>query len=658
VAFIDLSFFTELQRFVMRLKQASSFFVRSNWRLLHDRITFSRITTIYFIFSLIHCIIQVSLEIKAYSINGEAASFLHSILVQGNATARGFPIFRTDFRICDRVPTPFDVSSCQVFWDGQPNPNNYIDTANSAPMLESALVSEPYSTSPAPTAYSPSFSSFSSADSLFPLIPAKTIGTSSPMQTVTVTVLQVVTHHPLPSSSLPPIHDETDNDGDRKRDGLVARGTPSIEAVQTANGTEVILRGYGWQGAPAVLDRSCLSVLNLPFNVLQNTKREDVAFIAFQFWVLGMSVVALLNESIPHILASMLTHMLATGWACFQISHSAKFRSDFNRLTTNGACKPINLLSPYWPQRSHAEISILALNVLALLISAFLTWRLVKLFGWQTFKRVGASRTINRVYKLVLTLSITIQLSLFFMATTVGLWIDQLFNGAIARLAILSTVYKVAFTITLVLLIPWLMTGWFAVRRELRIPMMVFLVLSVGYMAGWAIMFISFSFRWTFVEWRFFSLMASASALLTLAAFALGIICRINFGKGLSRYLQAQESLRDDDFVPDKMDTDFEKVEFPSIKYTAPTFTTFTGTEPAVPPSQGFDQHLFAMPGQPVAGVPNAPMFAHSTSESNMSDPESQHRRQGSAGSDQSHDTIYSKSGGGTTGGGKRWVIE
>lgn len=34
---------------------------------------------------------------------------------------------------------------------------------------------------------------------------------------------------------------------------------------------------------------------------LANTKREDLVFIAFQIWVLGMSIVAILNESIPHM---------------------------------------------------------------------------------------------------------------------------------------------------------------------------------------------------------------------------------------------------------------------------------------------------------------------------------------------------------------------
>jgi len=58
--------------------------------------------------------------------------------------------------------------------------------------------------------------------------------------------------------------------------------------------------------------------------------------------------------------------------------------------------------------------------------------------------------TINRVYKFVLTLSITIQLSLFFMVATVGLWIDQLFNGDIGRLATEKELYKGTFIPTLI----------------------------------------------------------------------------------------------------------------------------------------------------------------------------------------------------------------
>ena len=74
----------------------------------------------------------------------------------------------------------------------------------------------------------------------------------------------------------------------------------------------------------------------------------------------------------------------------------------------------------------------------------------LQMFGWQTFKRVGASRTIKRVYQLVLVLSVTIQLSLFFVVASVALWLDQICNGAIGRLATQHKLYEVLLYIVLV----------------------------------------------------------------------------------------------------------------------------------------------------------------------------------------------------------------
>lgn len=66
--------------------------------------------------------------------------------------------------------------------------------------------------------------------------------------------------------------------------------------------------------------------------------------------------------------------------------------------------------------------------------------------------------------------------------------------------------------------------------------MLIFLIMSFLYFCGWGAMFASTSFRWTFKLWRFFSIITSASVLLTLTTFVIGLMCRMNFGKGLSRY--------------------------------------------------------------------------------------------------------------------------
>ena len=143
-----------------------------------------------------------------------------------------------------------------------------------------------------------------------------------------------------------------------------------------------------------VSELACFCVCSCVINViayfnrvtlsLSDTKREDLVFVAFQFWVLGMSIVALLNESIPHIIASLVTHMMATAWAAFQIAHTANFRSDFDRVITNGACKGVSLLPDYWHARSRAEIPSLTLNVIALLVSGFLTCKLIRVSDFHS----------------------------------------------------------------------------------------------------------------------------------------------------------------------------------------------------------------------------------------------------------------------------------
>ncbi len=73
-------------------------------------------------------------------------------------------------------------------------------------------------------------------------------------------------------------------------------------------------------------------------------------------------------------------HLSSTAWGAFQIYNTNLFHNQFTRLTTNGACQ-INLLPNYWIARSHAEIPSLAFNAAALLLSYFLTVKLIKVIA-------------------------------------------------------------------------------------------------------------------------------------------------------------------------------------------------------------------------------------------------------------------------------------
>lgn len=568
----------------MHVKAVSQLF--GSLKLIWERIMFSRFSVAYFVFTIIHFIIQVSFQIRAFSINASAANLIGDIVSQGenlNKSLPSLPFLNGDqLRLCSWLPSDLnvDIDSCPVVWDGsgrggQGGTQGSTDTAR------------------------------------------------RPTQTVTVVVRPTAAAFNNAAAALPDEEDEYDSDTDSEFDEdsdneydfgdddhltvspasiTVVRvhapyrrqldPKPQLALLVEGGEVKVNISGLGYDSLPETVSMSCIWSLNYPANILYNTKREDIVFVAFQVWVGGMSIIALLNESIPHIIASLLTHVMATAWAAFQISHTANFRANFNRVITQGACGGATLLPNYWKQRAEAEIPSLALNGFSLVISAFLTWKLIKLYGWQTFKRVGASILMNRIYKLVLTLSILIQLSLFFMVVTVSLWLDQLLNSVIGDQILFLTLYKVASIVTLILLLPWFFAGWFGLRKELRLPMFIFLFLSVLYLGAWSVMFFSTTFRWTFITWRFFSVMASVSVFLTISCLAMGVLCRFNFGKGLIRYLDAQETLSGDDYAPHpytmqssaSSPNDVEKVAFPSNEKPIPTFSTAFGPGAEVPP--------------------------------------------------------------------------
>ncbi|KAI0047810.1 hypothetical protein FA95DRAFT_1518454 [Auriscalpium vulgare] len=568
----------------MRVKQLWHYVpLPAKLKLCWDRITATRITVFYFIFSVLHCILQVIFQVQAFTINAQAATFLYSLVTEGHATAKGFFVLGKQLRFCDQVPASLSVSSCQVVWNGGKGdvPTTASGDFNAAavlPYTAGAAVTSPVSSS-IPTAAAPTSSTASVASS-----------SERPKATVTAQVTKTVTNVVV-ASSTPKAGDNVEDDSlhlERKRFPAQPKAQGNLtdaRAINLNGQIGVSLNGFGFNNESVNLDNKCLVALNWPVQLLDNTKREDVAFVAFQFWVLGTSLVALLNESIPHSLASLLTHLSATAWGAFQIYNTNSFHNDFKRLTTEGACQ-INLLPNYWSSRANAEIPSLALNAAALLVSCFLSFRLIKLFGWQTFKRVGASMSINRIYKLVLTLSIVIQLSLFFVVAAVALWLDQTYNGAIGSMALRAKLYQAVLTVVLLLLPPWLVLGWIAVRKELKAPMLVFLVLSMLYLISFGVMFDSTTFRWTFVQWGFFSVITTLSAVLTMIAFVVGLFCRFNFDKGLTRYLNAQEPLPGDDFVPVTYGEkgDIEKVDFPSTDRPIPTFSAAFGSGAEVPP--------------------------------------------------------------------------
>lgn len=542
-----------------------------------DRITLSRLTTAYFVFSICHCLVQVGLQIRTFTINADAVTVLSRLALDTGITDQSLPVPDLGpgyLRLCPDVPGDIENpdESCKTVW-------NSTASANQATSSDTTAIS-------IPTIPISSSASVALVDTT----------TAAPLPTGTGLVVvptSATTDEDAATNALLEALAEAEIEEDSGTLSKRDHGLQFIEVISLDDESAHV----SFNGEDETLSATCLWSLHWPMHSLELTKREDIVFIAFQVWVLGMSVVALLNESIPHMFASLATHVLATGWAGYQIYSTAKFQSRFAQIVTKGACDGVNLLPRYWDERKNMEIPLLALNGVALIVSGVLSWKLMKILGWQTYKRVGASRTIKKIYHLVLALHIIQQLALFFIAASLGLWLDSLFNGVAAQVAWYVPLYKASAMTTAVLVAPWVISGWVGVRKERRILMLIFLVLSVVYIGGWSVMFLSTTFRYLFGTWKFFCVMFTASIAFSTISFALGVACRINFGKGLPRYLDAHEQLSEGpDFAPVNIGKDVEKVNFPSTDKPMPTFAdSFDSLEDEAPP-------MFQRPGPPKLG--------------------------------------------------------
>ncbi|CAE6515502.1 unnamed protein product [Rhizoctonia solani] len=374
------------------------------------------------------------------------------------------------------------------------------------------------------------------------------------------------------------------------------QGKPILVSVKISGlvgpgmGDQQILAGNNTAAFGDVeLSPGCVLALSWPAQVLRDFAREDLAMIGFQAWLFGMTIVAILNESVPHMVAGLFTQALSTGWSAFQMARSVSFRAQYGETIVRGACSGIDVLPEYFSHRTTDEIPIVVLNAIFLVTLTILSWRMCKVYGWQTFKRIGASRVMNRAYRLVLAFSIHLQCAVYFFVTSIALWVDELLNGSIACFAEHQAVYKGIFIASILLLLPWLILGWIGVRRENKHMMHGFLVISLLFITAWAAMFASDVYRWTFATWPFFAAMTVTSFMVLVATTGLAIVCRYNFKKGLALFLQSQQVLPGAEFT-DAM-PDPEKVVFPAQRTgeELPTFSVAFGRGGVPqPPSQMF----------------------------------------------------------------------
>lgn len=315
-------------------------------------------------------------------------------------------------------------------------------------------------------------------------------------------------------------------------------------------------------GVTVSLDIECTRLLLYPYQIFKDFVREDAVLIAYQGYLLCLSFFAVTYESRAHLLAIFVARILATIWSAYSMRRTGQIANYVSHLITDDKSPcGVDLFPSYFQTRAAYEITILVVNAVGLLLSAFLSFRLLKIYTAQTFKSIGPPKELIQIHRFFLAFFGCMQLSVFFLVTAMSLWIDELMHGAIALISTSSSVYHALFITSTTLLLPWITMGWFAVRREMKKLMVAFFTLGLFFIASWAVMFYSLVFRWTFNSWPFFASLTVAAFVMMFGSCALGILCWMNFNKGLAQFLYVEDVLGKDNFQPGVFTNDTNNVE-------------------------------------------------------------------------------------------------
>ncbi|KAF9529038.1 hypothetical protein CPB83DRAFT_279871 [Crepidotus variabilis] len=319
----------------------------------------------------------------------------------------------------------------------------------------------------------------------------------------------------------------------------VTGGQSSSRAVGLAQRTTAV----------ADLSNQCILSLKWMDDLLHDAKREDLVNLAFNFWLFILALTTVVNESIPHLFAAFLGHVLGTGWAAYRFYSTCNLMHRYQDYIVPQACGGVDILKGWWDGRLQSAIPNLVINGITLIGYAYLSFRLFKVYANETFSRVGASPQIHRMYKVTLVFLVCLQLSGFFSLASTALWLDKICHDPIQHFAFHYKLYLAAFIITLVAQPPWLFLGWICVRRECRIRFGIFIAIAFLLLLVSTAMFFSPLYRYVFMTWAFFTTVSCTAYLLVLTTTVLSVLCRLNFGKGLAHYFQVTEALDGVDFT-------------------------------------------------------------------------------------------------------------
>ncbi|KAI8063318.1 hypothetical protein BC940DRAFT_307643 [Gongronella butleri] len=254
---------------------------------------------------------------------------------------------------------------------------------------------------------------------------------------------------------------------------------------------------------------------------LARIKWENIAFVGFQIWFVGMVFDATVYQNTAEILALSILNVICSILAALEVVDCNKWLTLLQ--TTNFNTAPLALA---WKLEISLSVVVMGFAV----ILAYLSYQMSRQFGWNVYKKIGADIQIQRMYRLFQFFVLALKVDIF---TGFLVSIFYVIQFALKQGITWQSGIQLAVTI---LWLPMLYFARTAGSTESIGRMVTFLTFEAVVLVHYVLILTqTFEPGNYWYTWIVLVFVGIATDVIT---FALGLMCMRNFDKGLKPFVQ------------------------------------------------------------------------------------------------------------------------
>ncbi|KAL0095027.1 hypothetical protein F4703DRAFT_1902629 [Phycomyces blakesleeanus] len=261
---------------------------------------------------------------------------------------------------------------------------------------------------------------------------------------------------------------------------------------------------------------------------LNRIKWENIAFVGFQFWFVGMSFDATVNQNAAEVIALATMNVMCALLGALEVIDGRRWLSTLRHMNeVQGiafATKPLEIAF-------YLEITLTVLLTLFAIAFAYLSYEVVREFGWVIYKKIGADVEIQRMYRIFQFFVLALKFDIFIEFLVSCFYLVQFATKEY------DPVWEIWFQLgATALMLPMLYFARMAGSVESSKRMTVFIIFQCVVVVQFGLV-LRQTLR-THNFWYTWICFVLLGIVLAVTTGTLGAICMYNFGKNLKPYIQ------------------------------------------------------------------------------------------------------------------------